>query len=178
MKKESETQDPNQKENVDLAEDNGVGPKKTTNSTETSGNSRQNLEGNNKSDFEPYFGKGQLMLYVDTSDELLDLEDSDEAEFSLQSDWGVASFDLKSNFWSFENLTKLTKISQNRKTNCSKVQKTNKNSEKMALEEPSTNNNDFNNPNTSIAQNIVQNLASNTFMFLDVSKSFQLNSQK
>jgi hypothetical protein len=57
------------------------------------------------------------MLVLDTSDEMLefDQEESDGMEFCLQSDWGVSSFEMKTNFWDFENLTKL-KRKQSKRT--------------------------------------------------------------
>jgi len=46
------------------------------------------------------------MVYVSLSEEVLDFDDSQETEFSLHNDWGVASNEAKPNFWNFESLTK------------------------------------------------------------------------
>lgn len=151
------------------------------NSKENSGNSRQIKEGNNKSEYNSYFGKEELMLYVDTSDEILDYNDSDEPEFCLQSDWGVASFDLKPNFWSFENLARLRKLPrtcQNTSKKTKNSKKSQEKKEKIILEEP-VNNNSQQLLISSITQNIVLNSTNtvNAYMFLDVSNSFALHSQ-
>ena len=53
------------------------------------------------------------MLFVDTSDEMLDFDESEDEEFCLQSDWGVSNFDLKPDIWNFDNLTKFKRNKQN-----------------------------------------------------------------
>ena len=125
---------------------------------------------------------------MDTSDEALDIDDSDEPEFSLLTDWGVSSFDRKPTIWNFEGLTKLkrqrTKQKKRIKKNPPKINISKDNSSTvsstMALEEilphpkysPNSNQTQFKTP--TLAQTIVMNLANSNYLFLDVSNSLSL----
>ena len=152
----------------------------------------------NKVEAQAFCDKNTLLPFLDMGYLQLDGEESSDGdEFCLQRDWGVVSESPKSNFWNFENFTKIkrqnlqtrrkntnnthsrqTTTSSNKTSNHSQhppSAKIKNSSTKMAIEIEAPNitkksknyGQSFTNPN--IAQSIAQNMSKNTaYMFLDV----------